>query len=690
MNGTAGGYSPRLSPRQTVLTGVVWLLATLILTAPLLRWHLEFAAASHPKLFPAFAGFLVAAAFGLPAAYQFVRTRGCWKWEPVAFAAGAILVPAVYEPLGTLITVWLLLGCFGVGATAIEKLRFPAGPPLERLVLGAATGLGILVWPLTLLGHFGLLAPGPLLGLLAAATVAGAGSIQTLPALAGELYHKWTESDELRSPWIGLAICFAAVLLVCGLFTALPPSINYDALKFHLPLARHYAETSALVPLQSDNYGYNPQNFELLLTIGYRFAGQEAAELIAPAFTAIFTIALLAAGRRIGFSRAAAVTGAVFALAVPYIHMTGANVKHDLIVGFLQLASLLCYLTWREHRDVRWIFLGVFLAATGLGFKHPAAFGVIGLALLFIPAAWNSPKRWKVIGISALIGVSIGLFWQARSYALTGDPFVYYQFSQPLPEEHLEQVGTPLRRVRTLLTWPYLAHFEGTSFYRSVSPAPLGVLLVLLAPLWILLRPNRADPNALAALTFTVGALIPWAFYVPLLRFVTAPVALLVMLSMHRLISFAEEQGPAVRIPALAAAAYSAMFSLCVIAILEINAPQFDYLGGRIDRTGYLRQALATYRPLEVLRALVTPGDRVLGINNCSVAYAPDPDLFYCLDPSPDNPAQVAHVLDHVADRRFRFVILPRDAGWETKLEKADRPMIEAAGTTRYKILELQ
>ena len=80
----------------------------------------------------------------------------------------------------------------------------------------------------------------------------------------------------------------------------------------------------------------------------------------------------------------------------------------------------------------------------------------------------------------------------------------------------------------------------------------------------------------------------------------------------------------------------------------------------RLDKPGYLREALRTYRSLEFLGQHAVPGDRVLGVQICSVAYAPQPWLFECVFMGLDRPtkAQLAMKLE---EKPYRYVILPVD-----------------------------
>ncbi len=73
----------------------------------------------------------------------------------------------------------------------------------------------------------------------------------------------------------------------------------------------------------------------------------------------------------------------------------------------------------------------------------------------------------------------------------------------------------------------------------------------------------------------------------------------------------------------LAACSYVLVFALTGTMIIELNGPQLAYFSGRVDKAGYLRQALQTYRSLEFLNTVAAPGDAVVSLGNCSNAYAP-------------------------------------------------------------------
>jgi hypothetical protein len=522
-----------------------------------------------------------------------------------------------------------------------------------------AAGLSILVWPLAALGLTGRLRPWTILALLAVgAWIARRQALEAVRALI-QADREWAAAAEFRRRWPGLLLPLAGILLAFGLVVALTPTIAFDPLKFHLPLARHYAETGRVTPLASDGYGFNPQNFEILLAAAYSLAGQGGARLVAPAFFVALLGALFAVVRRTGAGRDAALAGCIFAAAIPFVHWTGVNMKHDVIVAFLHLAALLAWCEWRSGGRYGWIGLGVVFGAVSLGFKHPAAFGLLGLAPLYAYALWRHPRRGRALVACAALGLSLGSFWLARSWVLTGDAFFYYDVGQPLPPEHAGQVGTAARRLVNALVWPYRIHFDGALFFRSFTPNPMGVALPALLPAWLLWKRRASGSLTRAAWIFAGASLLPWGFYVPLLRFVIAPLSLLLALTVARCAEASEGSPPVWRRAALAAGGAAWLASLPVLLILEVNVPQVRYLARQIDGREYLRQALRTYPSLEALGAVAGPGDTVFGVQNCSRAYAPYPGRFLCDYYHPENPADRAQLRQVLQAVGCRYLILP-------------------------------
>jgi hypothetical protein len=121
---------------------------------------------------------------------------------------------------------------------------------------------------------------------------------------------------------------------------------------------------------------------------------------------------------------------------------------------------------------------------------------------------------------------------------------------------------------------------------------------------------------------------------------------------------FYERNAWPVRAGVLGACAYVLIFAITATMIIEVNGPQLRYFTGKLDKAGYLREALTTYPSLEFLRGVAAPGDAVASIGNCSTAYAPAQLRFESLCTT----RMFTQFLNTNIDcQPFQFLILPDD-----------------------------
>src|SRR5262249_51793863 len=133
---------------------------------------------------------------------------------------------------------------------------------------------------------------------------------------------------------------------MCSLLVILAPSLAYDVLRIHLPLAHSYAALHALRVLPNLSYGYFPQGVETLMTLGYALAGDPAAQMLPPVYFLLTLVAAFRVGRLCELSRAGVLAGVLFIAATPVIHWTGSVPKNDLALAFFTLSAILAYLLW--------------------------------------------------------------------------------------------------------------------------------------------------------------------------------------------------------------------------------------------------------------------------------------------------------------------------------------------------------
>src|SRR6185295_3320663 len=134
------------------------------------------------------------------------------------------------------------------------------------------------------------------------------------------IFRCWAEWKELQSPLTGLLIPFAAILAICTTALMLSPTVSWDAMKMHLPLARFYVDAHALVPKPDLIYSFFPQATESLFALAWSLGGQPAAQLIAPLFFVLTLLALWVLARDCGADAHEALTGVMLAASLPVFH----------------------------------------------------------------------------------------------------------------------------------------------------------------------------------------------------------------------------------------------------------------------------------------------------------------------------------------------------------------------------------
>ena len=670
-------FIPRWRPRAVLIAWLAWLIAAAWLCAPPLLWHFDYARNSHPGLYWVLAAALILSAFFVPAAYQLVRKKRLWRYEPLllgSFCAAGLLF---YEPLATLVVVWIVVAAYGLGRFCRERLALEVRSPVSDVALSTGIGLGALTCALFVIGLLGGYRAWVFVILLAGLPILFRRQAGKLWPALRQAHAAWSGTEELRGPLISVVVVVAAVFLVCAMMAVLAPSIAFDSLRFHLPLVEHYAATGALAPITLEPYSYYPQGVEVLMTPACVLGGQAAARMLHSVFFLLALLAVLAIARECGIGRAGAVTGCVFIASIPFIHWTGGNIKNDLAVAFYQLAGLLAYFCWRRSGNFAWIQAGVFFAAMSAGVKHTALFGLVPLTMLYLYAAWRQPGRLRAIGSLGAVFVLFGLMWFARTWVLTGNPVYPSNVSEPVEVRAVRQDRTIEYKLWMYLLWPWRVHFHGQQHFHSVTPNPLGVSLVVLLPVWLIMRRRRRSRAERVCYFFVAVFLIYWCNFWPTPRYAIAPLALLFLFTGARLTALYHSSGRWMRASAHLAASFCFLFAMCVTFIIEVNAPQLRFFAKKLDRAGYLRETLLTYRSLESLKGRAGPDEMIFAVNNCSRAYAPFPARFGCTYERPDSRG-FGKIEQSLAARDYRYLILPEGPEYQPVLQtQSSRKQLE-------------
>lgn len=585
----------------------------------------------------------------------FVLAAGAWifhrfrfaAWEPAVLVAAPVLICLAKAPVATLLAAALFLSAHAIGARA---LREPPASAILRIALRFGLGLGILILTLFVCGLAGVLY-WPLTVLLLLPAVFVWDLLADIRTLRGQ----WVAMEDLRHPAVSVLVFFGLLFGIVGALWVLTPDIAFDPLKMHLASARWYATTGALTPVPLVPESYYPQGTELIMAMVWLLGGQAAAQLAAPVFF-VGTL-LVAAGllRSCGLRPAAVVCGLVAAVSLPFLHWTAFVAKNDFPLAFFLLASLVCLL---EKRPL----LASFFLAMAFGIKHVALFGAVGLTPLFLREIWLSRRRVRTFFAVAAIFLAFGTVSLIRTWRLTGNPL--YPESAARTTD-ISVVNHPYHstseRVMRYVGIPWLLHFDGQRAFESSSPNPMGFWLVFFLLGWMAWIVDRSVALRLTLL-FCFVYLLYWVSILVTLRYAIAPFLLLTALTAPALF----------RLPkwlSMAAAFYCLFFSLAVMTLLEVTAPQLLWMAGRLDSDGFLRQALPGYTASQSLRSRVTANDRVLALDGCPNPYMPYPGTVRCYFHY-DFADSAPLLLAEIRQGHYRYLILPatplRDALLQT------------------------
>jgi hypothetical protein len=193
------------------------------------------------------------------------------------------------------------------------------------------------------------------------------------------------------------------------------------------------------------------------------------------------------------------------------------------------------------------------------------------------------------------------------------------------------------------------------------------MFLVFFAPLWLLVRRRRPQPEERACLLFLALYFLYWGYIWSILRYAILPFMLLVQFTAARLAGFHDLSPRWSRGLLRGALVYCLIFAWLVTMIIEVNGPQLKLFAKQLTPREYLHQTLISYGSLEFLSLNTGAHDRVLSFNNCSNAYAPSLDRFTCQHLRPkwflyDPPRAMSLAHDALQKHDYNYLVLPEDA----------------------------
>lgn len=451
-----------------------------------------------------------------------MKRTGGWRWLIAVLAitlwafAVVSLYYVVHKPFDVLNIAALLsalldllvagaIVCVGVGIGSHCLPNSQEVSPVERLVLGAGIGLGVLGLAVLALGLVGGYHRGLIWGLL---IVGLALSSRTVSQVVGTVRKSGVE---LPSGWLYKFLAgFLAVMLLLTLPQALLPPTAWDSLVYHLTGPKLDIQAHRHLPdVDIVHLGF-PALMEMLYTMGLLLKGPAVAQVIHWAFTVLTLLLLYALALRHFDARVAWLSMALL-YSAPTIVLLSSWAYIDAALMFYGLAAVHVLLRWRESRDGRWLLMAGVFCGLAMGTKYTAAGLTFALGAFIL---WDErAEGWRKSVRDALsfggMATIVTLPWLVKNWAFLGNPLYPFLFGgrywDAFRQSWYGRPGTGLAYTEPwrLLTVPWemtVSATEGrTGFAATIGPLFLIGLVVLI---FVWRQASEREKNTLTALVF--------------------------------------------------------------------------------------------------------------------------------------------------------------------------------------------
>ncbi len=516
-----------------------------------------------------------------------------------------------------------------VGDAARHALHVRA-PSAERIAVAGGLGLAILSLCAFALAAAGLFRPLPLL--LVGATLA------LVSVVARD-----REPPPVGRPSRAEAGVIAAILMaiVASLPFLAAPEVAYDAVYYHLPVARDIASAGALVFEPDFVFTAFPLGAELLYAIGAVFGALEGARSIHFATGVLALLASYALGRRLHSKRAGFVAALAWCV-TPLIVGEMLIAYVDLFPALFAALASLCALRWLDgHRTRDAALAGVFLGA-GFAVKLTMAVAAIPLLVALALVGARSRRDALHLGVTAAAATLVAAPHYLRAAIVTGNP-VFPYFNGMFGSRYWEPVNDTFDHLhfgvgRSPLDFallPVSLIFSPDRFDQSFLPYLSGLpLAVAAACVFSLATGGRVRVIALVVL-FGTAAWFAYAQYARYLIPIFPAGAALVGRSVAPLL---EERRLLPRLAAKTGVVAAALFGGALMVIMFFStAPELSWEAGGPpplryslaleSRDAYLERNLRHYAMYRWLAANFTADGPVLGVHfsEAPLLYSPLP-----------------------------------------------------------------
>jgi len=372
------------------------------------------------------AGLLTAAActaviFILFFGFHFTETPPHWEIAPEANLNFTLLALFLERGLYVVLAAAVLAAAASAGLFIMARLRLGGERPLERAVVAAALGLGVLSLVTLALGALGILGTWTAVAVLACLAALGARHSAALVRQVAQ--HR----DNPFSPMEKCLAAFAGAAALLVLMYAFNPPMNFDALEYHLGAPARYFNSGAIGYIEYNVYSNFPANSEMLYLFSMALTGSKTAGAMAGKVLNAL-VAFVAAGGAYCLgrwlrSRGAGIFAAAALLTMGGFFQVATGVYVEGLQALYTVVAVLAAGRFLSRGPRGWVVISGLAAGLAFGVKYPAAvFVAAPLAAAVFLAPGAAGERFKAFAIFCLAALAPALPWLAKNLILTGNP----------------------------------------------------------------------------------------------------------------------------------------------------------------------------------------------------------------------------------------------------------------------------
>lgn len=394
-------------------------------------------------------------------------------------------------------------------SACIGGLILPNEQPTERLILGAALGLGVL----GLTGFFFAMLGWANIGtffiiiLILFAVFAYFGKIKHLL-----LDIKFTTTEiaaNLKDVTGWRPVAAGIGLLLAILMGLAPPIEDFDALFYHLTVPTLWLRESGLSLVNMPHYWY-PQIVEGIFVWPLTF-GVDTATHILHLVWLILTICLLWYWARQLWGISTAWNGLVLLLSMPSLLWLASWAYTDYALTFASLSTMYTLWKWKISQNQRWLIVSGLLASLAVSVKYTGFIvPVTSILLLF----WWGKGFQQKIKAGLLFGTICTLVaspWYIRNWVWMGNPIYPFIFGGRYWDSFLADaysafgtgIGFDLVKLLTLPLSATLGIYDANYFDGRIGPFFLIISPLALSTIW----KSRRQPYGQMLALQTIGGL---------------------------------------------------------------------------------------------------------------------------------------------------------------------------------------